>query len=352
MNIGNISSSQKNVGITKMVPTNHSESSEKINNKDTAVVVRLSKEGLLKNQNHKGDLAEVNNITSTEINQGEIILKRSLKSIIEDVRNGKELSKEEQEQLNQELEEMVNGQYMEMKNKKLSPEDERVLKELKNSYMMKQRSLQDLKKNLEEEKLNAELEEDSIEQTQKMEDVEEKQDLVESLFEDIDDDKNMLVEDDEDKTKEGEVADSVNVELDKENAKKADNDVAGIKVRSEQLKANEENFEQINGAKRKAILDEKFYANQLKEEHRIAIDTIKDEKMSNLEKVNRYEHFMEISEDLMVSREIAKHVKIYNHHAAVDLKMAIRSNGSVSLAEFMLGKKPKAQAGRDFINKM
>lgn len=351
MNISNINSSSNSVGVNKIIPKIHNELNEKTKNKDTAVVVDFSKEGLLRNQNQRSTFDNENVISDMEQNQGEIITKRSLKSIIEDVRNGKELSSEEQEQLNCELEEMINGQYEEMKNKKLSPEDERVLKELKNSYMMKQRSLQDLKKNLEAEKLNSELEEQSVEQTQKMKDAEEKKDLIESLFEDIEvEDK--LAEGDEDKNKEGEVADSVNADLEKENANAADNDVAGIKERSEQLKTNEENLKKISDTKGKAVLDEKYYANLLKEEHKIAIDTIKNDKMSNLEKVNRYEHFMEISEDLMVSREIAKHVKLFNHRAAVDLKMAIRSNSSVSLAEFMLGKKAKSQAGREFINKM
>lgn len=353
MNITNINSLQNTDGSINIVTGNNNyEVRENDQNKDTAVVVNISKEGRLIHQNQRNLFDEENAISHMEENKGEIITKRTLKSIIEDVRNGKELSDEDQKQLNRELEEMVNTQYDDMKSRKLSPEDERVLKELKNSYMMKQRSLEDMKKNLEAEKLNSELEGSNIEQTQKMEAAEKKKALVESLFEELEDEKTVSAEDSKrNKTGSDEFADSISVENDKENAEATNEAVSNTKINLKQLETNEENLDKISGIKGKAVLDEKYYSKLLDEEYITVIDTIKDKNMPNLEKVNQYEHFMDISEDLMISREVAKHVKIFNHRAAVDLKMAIRSNGSISLAEFMLGKKSKSEIGREFINK-
>lgn len=85
--------------------------------------------------------------------------------------NGGELSSEEQERLNTELPKRIMTQYNNMQNLRLADDDERILEELKNHFLMKQQALKDMRQAAVDEAQQAEAAQQEAETAQDADEV-------------------------------------------------------------------------------------------------------------------------------------------------------------------------------------
>lgn len=340
MNIKYVGLSQCNVhsAIPKMNISTNNKSKESIKNDDTAATVNISKTGKQMDKNQKNVRFHNNSTSDSQYNSEDSL--DELRNIIDTLKSGKTLSTEEQKVLNNELEEIANKQYDHAKNLKLSPTDERVLKELQEHYLMKLHALQDLKDQLKNEKLAQDIEATNAHQTQDMHETKEKKELIESLL-DVEDDDNAKAKED---TEEKEEADANKLQDN-------ENDISNVKRTLKEAAVNQENLDHLNSSKVNAVKNKMENDALLDKEYVDTVDMLKNPEFSTLEKVKKVEQFISISTEVAVTREINKHVALFNHRAIVDLKSAIRSIGFVSLSEFMMGKNANSAIGRDFVNK-
>lgn len=269
-------------------------------NENNAVVVNISNEGLKK--------AHETTQTRVEIYYSEDNAKTT-QTLMDEVKNGEVLTLEEEERLNRELKQMIQEQYERMQNLRLSDDDERVLKALKNNFLMKQRTLADMQKRIETEKTDADIQEQKALNAENAQEVSTKNSeirmLEESLGqekEDSDESQNIANKNTDREEKKSEFCNEHNQIM--AATQKQDDAIADLKQQK-----NDETDRQYQ-----ATL-------QLDEDYERTMSVFEEDDFSLLEKLETYEKFKTSSYALAVEREIARHEKIYDHESIVDAKI-------------------------------
>lgn len=117
-----------------------------------AAIMEISKEGYEKSLKRvdKGDTSQDENMMS-----GEVV--KTLKELVDTVKCGGALTEEEEKRLHTEMEKEIKIQYQSVVDMRLDNDDERVLKEMKDDYLLKQRTLAEMQEKIQQEKLAEEL---------------------------------------------------------------------------------------------------------------------------------------------------------------------------------------------------
>lgn len=315
--------------------------------KNDAAVMDISRVGQLKAQRilQRENMNDIQkDIQEDKIFEGETV--KTVEGIMEAVRNGVPISMEEQDMLDEHLSEILRLKYEDMKELRLSGYAEEVLKELKNNYVMKQRTLQDLAKQIEEQKLEEQEKETGAEQTQKMQEVSTKKAEVE-MIED-----SLGKEDDEEKEAASLDEDEKAVTMSSgEKTQEVPETTEDIKKTLEYMQKNDENMKALQEKKEQEVITEKEFDVALDQAYIRTKNFFEDEGTTIAQRVLAYDQFAADAKELAINREIARNKKMYDYEAMVDIKLAALNNKNISLAEIMLGKRDKATTGQEFVNK-
>ena len=284
-------------------------------NEKYAATMEISKEGYKKAQKL---------IEQTDIPKGATEMScnncKTLQNLLDTVKNGGSLSKEEKERICMEMEHEIEIQYRSMVNLHLEDDDERVLKELKEDYLFKQRTLLQMQERIQEEKLKEETKELQKESTENAHQIIDKMSEVEMLKQSL----NMNTSG-EKTSKERETEQNVKEE-NKEGTHPLQKAITSVEEKEEAVKELEDR--QILAAKA-----EKEYEKRLTQEYEKTISILGDEENSLQDKVMIYERFKESSAELGVKREVERHRKMFYYEARQEAKNELLSNQEIANAQ-------------------
>lgn len=250
-------------------------------------------------------------------------IEKSFEQLIDAALNDGELSQDEQERLDKELFGRIQRHYGEMQNLRLSDDDERVLEELKNHFLMKQQALKDMRQAAADETQEAQAAQQEAEAAQNADEVANKAaeaDMIAKSLEGLD--QNTATEAPEyEKTSGGSISGTA-----------GDNAVSGEEKAAAHQKLmnydanNKDNLDEIDNRRLTEAAQEKEYGKMLDESYERTMQVFENKEFSLKERAEAYNIFVDESKELAENREIARHLKIYDHESVVDLRLKMLSS--------------------------
>lgn len=292
-----------------------------------AAVMEISKEGYEKSQKlvDKGDMPQGEEEKSCED-------VKSLKALIDTVKCGGILTEEEENRLHTEMEREIKIQYQEMVDLRLDNDDERVLKEMKDDYLLKQRTLAEMQEKIQQEKLAEEAKEIQKTSAENANQIVNKLSEIEMLNQSLDIDtsaeKRVKQEDTEQTQAQEEEKGVQNHPLEK----------AMVSVEKKQEAIKELENRQMIAAKA-----EKEYGKLLTQEYEKTIQSLSNKEITLQEKVKNYESFMKQSADYGVKREVERHRKMFYYEAKLEAKNELLANQEIQDTQKRLEEQMKIQ---------
>ena len=292
-----------------------------------AAIMEISKEGYEKSLKRvdKGDTSQDENMMS-----GEVV--KTLKELVDTVKCGGALTEEEQNRLHTEMETEIKIQYQSVVDMRLDNDDERVLKEMKDDYLLKQRTLAEMQEKIQQEKLAEEAKEIQKTSTENANQIVNKLSEIEMLNQSLDIDtsaeKSVKKEDTEQTQEQEEEEEAQNHPLEK----------AMVSVEKKEEAVKELENRQILAAKA-----EKEYGKLLTQEYEKTMQSLSNKEITLQEKVKNYESFMKESAELGVKREVERHRKMFYYEARLEAKNELRANQEIQDTQEMLEEQRKIQ---------
>ena len=283
-------------------------------NQKYAAVMKISQEGTNKQQG----------MNLEKDNEGEIKLPsnanvRTIDSLMEAAKNNEALSEAEESQLNVELQRSVELQYQKMTELRLSEDDERVQEALKNHFLMKQRTLLDMQKELEQKNSEGEMTKQQAESAENAHEIAERTGEAQMLQQSLDylnEEENVNNFNFSEQNQQGNQQDET------DSQQTTDTNVTPFKNVIKESEKNKENLDQIKNQKDKDVQLEREYSALLDEHYQRTMETVQKEDVSLKDKVKAYEDFTTASKEFAVNRELERHRKMFDFEAIVDVKIA------------------------------
>ena len=290
-----------------------------------AAIMEISKEGYEKSLKRvdKGDTSQDENMMS-----GEVV--KTLKELVDTVKCGGALTEEEEKRLHTEMEKEIKIQYQSVVDMRLDNDDERVLKEMKDDYLLKQRTLAEMQEKIQQEKLAEEAKEIQKTSTENANQIVNKLSEIEMLNQSLDIDtsaEKSVKKEDTEQTQEQE-----------EEAQNHPLEKAMVSVEKKEEAIKELENRQILAAKA-----EKEYGKLLTQEYEKTMQSLANKEITLQEKVKNYESFMKESAELGVKREIERHRKMFYYEARLEAKNELRANQEIQDTQEMLEEQRKIQ---------
>ena len=284
-----------------------------------------------------------------EYGDGETVEKvkteKSFEQLIDVALNGGELSRDEQERLDKELFGRIQMHYNEMQNLRLSDNDERILEELKNHFLMKQQALKDMRQAADETQ-QAKAAQQETEVAQNADEVANKAaeaDMIAKSLEGLD--QNTAAEAPEyEKASGGSISGMA-----------GDNGVSGEEKAAEHQKRmnydanNKDNIDEIDNQRLTEVMQEKEYSKMLDESYGRTMQVFENKEFTLKERAEAYSIFMDESRELAENREIARHLKLYDYESATDLRLKALSNDGKKNTAAQTEKDAMQDTERDFV---
>lgn len=272
--------------------------------------------------------------------------RKTFDELIDAALNGGELSQDEQERLDTELFGRIKMHYNEMQNLRLSDDDERVLEALKNHFLMKQQALKDMRQAAADEVQQAKAAQQETEAAQNADAVANKAaeaDMIAKSLEGLD--QNTAAG-----TSEYEKASGASI-----SGMAGGNAVSGEKKAADHQKLmnydanNKDNIDEIDNQRLTEAVQEKEYGKMLDESYDRTMQVFGSKEFTLKERAEAYNIFIDESRELAESREIARHLKIYDYESATDLRLrALSSDGKKNTAA-QAEKDAMQDTERDFV---
>ena len=228
---------------------------------------------------------------------------------------------------------------------RLDNDDERVLKEMKDDYLLKQRTLAEMQEKIQQEKLAEEAKEIQKTSTENANQIVNKLSEIEMLNQSLDIDtsaEKSVKKEDTEQTQEQE-----------EEAQNHPLEKAMVSVEKKEEAVKELENRQILAAKA-----EKEYGKLLTQEYEKNMQSLSNKEITLQEKVKNYESFMKESAELGVKREIERHRKMFYYEARLEAKNELRANQEIQDTQEMLEEQRKIQqemmiegVGQEFVKK-
>ena len=214
--------------------------------------------------------------------------------ILNTIREGGTLSKEEQELVNNELKNMSEQKYKEYKDLRLKPED--VMTELKENYMRRQKLFFDMQKQLEAEANGATGDIDTVKLMSYMQERENDEKIIEMMEECVEDEEETISEREKESMDtsdsilgEGEITISTG-EVTVEETQTTDNCVQ--KQALKQIENIENQMNDVDEKRNESSQKEHSFANGLEEDYKRIQQVLGNEEISVEEKVKAYDRFV------------------------------------------------------------
>ncbi|MEE1258380.1 MAG: hypothetical protein UHN47_18020 [Lachnospiraceae bacterium] len=288
-----------------------------------AAIMEISKEGYEKSLKRvdKGDTSQDENMMS-----GEVV--KTLKELVDTVKCGGALTEEEEKRLHTEMEKEIKIQYQSVVDMRLDKDDERVLKEMKDDYLLKQRTLAEMQERIQQEKLAEEAKEIQKTSTENANQIVNKLSEIEMLNQSLDIDTSAEKSVKKEDTEQTQEEEAQNHPLEK----------AMVSVEKKEEAVKELENRQILAAKA-----EKEYGKLLTQEYEKNMQSLSNKEITLQEKVKNYESFIKESAELCVKREIERHRKMFYYEARLEAKNELRANQEIQDTQEMLEEQRKIQ---------
>lgn len=243
--------------------------------------------------------------------------------LIDAALNGGELSQDEQERLDTELFGRIQIHYNEMQNLRLSDNDERILEELKNHFLMKQQALKDMRQAAADETQQAKAAQQETEAAQNADEVANKAaeaDMIAKSLEGLD--QNTAAEVPEyEKASGGSISGMAG-----DNAVSSEEKAADHQKRMNYDANNKDNIDEIDNQRLTEAMQEKEYSKMLDESYGRTMQVFENKEFTLKERAEAYNIFIDESRELAENREIARHLKLYDYESVTDLRLKTLSN--------------------------
>lgn len=307
-----------------------------------AATVEISPEG------SKKAVEYVNNTAPEKIYDTEAVIetRKSFDELINAALNGGELSQDEQERLDKELFGRIQMHYNEMQNLRLSDNDERILEELKNHFLMKQQALKDMRQAATDETQQAKAAQQETEAAQNADEVANKAaeaDMIAKSLEGLD--QNTAAEAPEyEKASGGSISGMAG-----DNAVSGEEKAADHQKRMNYDANTKDNIDEIDNQRLTEAMQEKEYDKMLDESYGRTMQVFENKEFTLKERAEAYNIFMDESRELAENREIARHLKIYDYESATDLRLKALSNDGKKNTAAQTEKDAMQDTERDFV---
>lgn len=266
--------------------------------------------------------------------------------ILDTVRNGGVLSKEEEELINNELKNLSEQKYKEYKDLRLKPEE--VLTALKENYMRRERLFFELQEQMEADFANQQAEVDNVKIMTYMQEKENDEELVEMLEECTED------EDEETNTKSEEIDEKeigeqeLNISVGEEPVSELESEDANLpKQALKMMESIETEFDSVQDARNESAKKETSFAKGLEDDYKRMQQVLDNDEISVEDKVKAYDRFVEEARVNASNREIERIKKQFD---AETLMMArIMMLGKNPMEDAINGNDNISQLGTDFI---
>ena len=285
-----------------------------------------------------------------EYGDGETVEKvkteKSFEQLIDVALNGGELSQDEQERLNKELFGRIQMHYNEMQNLRLSDNDERILEELKNHFLMKQQALKDMRQAAADETQQAKAAQQETEVAQNADEVANKAaeaDMIAKSLEGLDQDTAAEAPEYE-KAPGGSISGMAG-----DNAISGEEKAADHQKRMNYDANTKDNIDEIDNQRLTEAMQEKEYSKMLDESYGRTMQVFENKEFTLKERAEAYSIFMDESRELAENREIARHLKLYDYESATDLRLKALSNDGKKNTAAQTEKDAMQDTERDFV---
>lgn len=284
-----------------------------------------------------------------EYGDGETVEKvkteKSFEQLIDVALNGGELSQDEQERLDKELFGRIQMHYNEMQNLRLSDNDERILEELKNHFLMKQQALKDMRQAADETQ-QAKAAQQETEVAQNADEVANKAaeaDMIAKSLEGLDQDTAAEAPEYE-KAPGGSISGMAG-----DNAISGEEKAADHQKRMNYDANTKDNIDEIDNQRLTEAMQEKEYSKMLDESYGRTMQVFENKEFTLKERAEAYSIFMDESRELAENREIARHLKLYDYESATDLRLKALSNDGKKNTAAQTEKDAMQDTERDFV---
>jgi len=324
----NAVTSNKILSMTKMVKEN------------TAATVTISREGRAK--------ARMLN-ESSKNNDYMKHAESKIDNILDTIRNGGTLSKEEEELVNNELKNMSEKKYKDYKDLRLSPED--VIEELKDNYLRREKLFFDMQNQLEAEAGNPSDDFDSSKILAYMQEKEYDEEIIEMVEEygEEEDEKELKESSETEETAEPEMDEQeINLSVGEKPVDETALEEGNLKKKAmkkmEDIENQMKDVEEASNQSRKKEID---FAKGLEEDYKRIQQIVHSDEISIKDKIKAYDRFVEEAGKNAKGREVERIRKEFD--AETLIMASIMALGQNQMGHILNGTTPHNQLGTEFI---
>ena len=267
-------------------------------------------------------------------------------NILDTIRNGGVLSKEEEELVNNELKNMSEQKYKEYKDLRLKPED--VMTQLKENYMRRERLFFEMKEQMEADFVNQQNEVDNVKIMTYMQEKENDEELVEMLEECAEDGEEESNTESEEITQKEADGQEINLNVGEEAVNEIETEGANLQKQALKMMESIENeFDDVQDARAESAKKESGFAKGLEEDYKRIQQVLENDEIAIEDKVKAYDRFVSEAGVNARGREIERIKKQFD---AETLMMArIMLQGQNRLDDVINGNASHSQIGTEFI---
>ena len=267
-------------------------------------------------------------------------------NILDTIRNGGVLSKEEEELVNNELKNMSEQKYKEYKDLRLKPED--VMTQLKENYMRRERLFFEMQEQMEADFANQQNEVDNVKIMTYMQEKENDEELVEMLEECAEDGEEESNTESEEITQKEADGQEINLNIGEEAVNEIGTEGANLQKQALKMMESIENeFDDVQDARAESAKKESGFAKGLEEDYKRIQQVLENDEIAIEDKVKAYDRFVSEAGVNARGREIERIKKQFD---AETLMMArIMLQGQNRLDDVINGNASHSQIGTEFI---
>ena len=267
-------------------------------------------------------------------------------SILNTIRTGGVLSKEEEEFINNELKNLSEQKYKEYKDLRLKPED--VLTSLKENYMRRERLFFELQEQMEADFAQQQAEVDNVKIMTYMQEKENDEELVEMLEDCAEDEGEETTSESEEVTETETTEQEINVSVGGEPINEVELENASLPKQALKIMESIENeFDIVQDARTESAQKETSFAKGLEEDYKRIQQVLDNEEASIEDKVKAYDRFVEEARVNANNREVERIKKQFDAETLMMARIMMLGKNPIDDADNVNGN--ISQLGTDFI---
>jgi len=266
--------------------------------------------------------------------------------ILDTIRNGGTLSKEEEALVNNELKNMSEQKYKDYKELRLSPED--VMAELKENYLRREKLFFEMQKQIEADAKNQSNDFDTVKIMTYMQEKENNEEIIEMLKESAEDEDAKTNSETEDVANKEADDKEINVNIEEDPVEEFASEDNNLQKKAMKVIENIENeMNDVKDAREKSAKKESICANGLEDDYKRIQQVLDNDEVAIEDKIKAYDRFVSEAGTNARGREVQRIKKQFD---AETLMMArIMFQGHNRINDVINGNGNHGQLGTEFI---